>query len=316
MVARNEEKAIQAVNEVLQTCDDDQLTSHNDTMNTHSRQQSNRLFPMECNHACFDSVRKFCDDLKNVLDIESIKEGRSLGIDVLCLNAAVFLGEDTKAQYTKDNIELTMQTNHFSPFLIADQLFDLINPGARVVVTSSGLHAIPTTSFGDFEGAIEKGTQKIIDTFEMIDGSPFDHKQCYAISKLCNVAFCLELNRRLKEKSAIAICFTPGLIPTSGLFRHQKRWHEACLKKQGMNMVETEEWGGVLLAWMAISDRAGSVGGSYWRAPFGVSRRGGKIPDDLFLGPVNEEAEDLTNQIMLWKISAALTGTSHKTCIQ
>ena len=78
-------------------------------------------------------------------------------------------------------------------------------------------------------------------------------------------------------------------------------------------MVETEEWGGILLAWMAVSDKAGEEGGAYWRAPFGVSNRGGKIPDDLFAGAVNDEAMIPENQQRLWDISATLTGETVET---
>jgi NAD(P)-dependent dehydrogenase (short-subunit alcohol dehydrogenase family) len=293
MVARNNEKAVQAVREVVAL-----------TKETTSQQN---VIPMTCDHLSLHSVRQFCHDMKAKLGSESRKEGSHVGIDVLCLNAAVFLGEDTEAEFTHDNLELTMQTNHFAPFLIASQLYDRINSGARVVVTSSGLHAISSTTFGDFKGVFDSETGKPQFGFEMLDGSSFDHKKCYSISKLCNVAFCLELNRRLQERNAIAVCFTPGLIPTSGLFRHQKRWHETCLKKEVVGMVETEDWGGILLAWMAISDKAGEEGGAYWRAPFGISKRGGKIPDDLFSAPVNDEAKDAENQRRLWEISAALT---------
>eukprot|EP00535_Pseudo-nitzschia_heimii_P004689 CAMPEP_0197181314 /NCGR_PEP_ID=MMETSP1423-20130617/5642_1 /TAXON_ID=476441 /ORGANISM="Pseudo-nitzschia heimii, Strain UNC1101" /LENGTH=236 /DNA_ID=CAMNT_0042631547 /DNA_START=649 /DNA_END=1356 /DNA_ORIENTATION=+ len=225
-------------------------------------------------------------------------EGRPIGIDVLCLNAAVLVGEDSEAQFTEDNLELTIQTNHFSPFLIANSLIDFINVGARVVITSSGLHAFE--SFGNFKGVIDPKTGKVESGFQMMSGISFDHKKCYAVSKLCNVAFCIELDRRLRERNAKAICFSPGLIPTSGLFKHQKQWHDTVLKKLGMGMVETEEWGGVLLAWMAISDRASHKGGCYWRAPFGISRRGGKIPDDLFLESLNEEVMSRKNRQTLW----------------
>jgi NAD(P)-dependent dehydrogenase (short-subunit alcohol dehydrogenase family) len=164
---------------------------------------------MVCDHTSFESVRTFCDDLIRELDEESERMGYTVGIDVLCLNAAIFLGEDTEPQFTNDGLELTLQTNHFAPFLIANLLFERINPGARVVVTSSGLHAIPTTSFGNFEGVIDAKTGRYQEKFEMIDGSEFDHKRCYAISKLCNVAFCLALNRRLRaERDAVAVCFT------------------------------------------------------------------------------------------------------------
>jgi NAD(P)-dependent dehydrogenase (short-subunit alcohol dehydrogenase family) len=311
MVGRNEEKAFRAVEEVVR------VSNSNDTNKSDSNHHSSRdrIFPMACDHSSFRSVNQFCEDLKNHLDAESSKEGYKVGIDVLCLNAAVFLGEDAEVQYTKDNLEVTVQTNHFAPFLIAHRLFDRINPGARVVITSSGLHAVPGTSFGNFEGAIDSSSGKIRDGFGMVDGTSFDHKRCYAISKLCNVAFCLELNRRLQQRNALAVCFTPGLIPSSGLFRHQKRWHDTCLKTHGMAMAETEEWGGAILAWMAFSDVAGMEGGCYWRAPFGISQRGGKIPDDLSKFPVNDEANDLKNQQILWEISATLTSASYESSL-
>jgi NAD(P)-dependent dehydrogenase (short-subunit alcohol dehydrogenase family) len=216
----------------------------------------------------------------------------------------VLLGEDAEAQYTKDDIELTFQTNHLAPFLIANLTYDLINPGGRVVVSTSGLQAHST--FDDFGGMIDGETGRIRKRFSMIDGGSLDHKKSYAATKLCNVAFCLELNRRLQKRNAVAICFTPGLIPSSGLFRHQKRWTETVVEKQAVGMDDTEEWGGTLLAWMALSEQAGKLGGAYWRAPFGISKRGGKIPDDLYVAPLNEEALDPMKQRRLWDISAEL----------
>jgi len=320
LVARSRKKAVQTANEVKSVVANRENTSNNNSSyskNTHRQQQkqdtheyhpTKTIFPMVCDHSSFDSVRDFCDDMKNELRLLSEIEGHEIGIDVLCLNAAVMVGEDSAVQFTKDNLELTIQTNHFSPFLIANSLIDFINVGARVVITSSGLHAFE--SFGNFEGVIDPKTGSIEAGFQMITGNSFNYKKCYAVSKLCNVAFCLELDRRLREKNAKAICFSPGLIPTSGLFKHQKRWDDTVLKKSGMGMVETEEWGGVLLAWMAISDKAFHKGGCYWRAPFGISRRGGKIPDDLFLEALNEEATSCKNREMLWKISSILTGSS------
>lgn len=302
MVGRNQEKANQAVRDVSEVA----AQIPND---------ERKLFPVVCDHSKLQSVRQFCTYMNEHLQKESDASGQRVGIDVLCLNAAIFLGEDSTPQYTEDNLELTIQTNHFAPFLIANQLLDWINPGARVVVTSSGLHAVPGTSFGNFEGIVDPKNGKPRVQFEMVTGTPYDHKECYAVSKLCNVAFCLELNRLLQDRGAKAVCFTPGLIPTSGLFRHQNRWHETCLKKQVAGIIETEEWGGILLAWMATSDKAAEVGGSYWRAPFGISNRGGKIPDDLYDAPVNEEAKDIRNQQKLWEISSVLTGLSSEASI-
>ena len=319
LVARSREKASQAAREVTSAFanhkktpsdfrnNDDKKNSERELQHQTEYHATKTIFPMVCDHSSFDSVREFCEKMKKELRSLSETEGRQIGIDVLCLNAAVLVAEDSEVQFTEDNLELTIQTNHFSPFLIANTLIDFINVGARVVVTASGLHAFE--SFGNFKGVIDPKTGKIESGFQMMSGISFDYKKCYAVSKLCNVAFCLELDRRLQERNAKAICFSPGLIPTSGLFKHQKRWHDTVLNKVGLGMVETEEWGGILLAWMAISDRASRKGGCYWRAPFGISRRGGKIPDDLFLESLSDEVMNSKNRQKLWEISSILTGS-------
>lgn len=321
LVARSRKKALHAADEITSFVEKpENRNDNNDSGNNKSyrhneeeqrdgfRQSRKTIFPMVCDHTSFDSVRKFCEEMKNELRSLSQIEGHPIGIDVLCLNAAVLLGEDTEAQFTKDNLEVTIQTNHFSPFLIANELCDHMNTGSRVVVTSSGLHAFE--NFGSFKGAVDSETGKVRDGFEMITGNPFDYKKCYAISKLCNVTFCMELNKRLRKRNAKAICFSPGLIPTSGLFKHQKRWYDTVLKKLGMGVVDTQKWGGELLAWMAISDKAYSSGGCYWRAPLGISKRGGKIPDDLYVESLIEEVMSCKNRETLWKISSNLTGTT------
>lgn len=271
------------------------------------RSLSENIIPMVCDHTSLNSVREFCTELRSQLAETHSKENTNSGIDVLCLNAAILLGEDAKADYTEDDFEITFQTNHLAPFLISNLLFDLISPGGRVVVTSSGLHAFST--FGDFQGIEKNGKRK---RFEMLNGLQFDHKKSYGTSKLCNVAFCLALNRRLVERNARAICFTPGLIPKSGLFRNLKNWVETVIKKEAVGMDDTVEWGGCMLAWVALSDRAisedSNKGKAYWRAPLGISKRGGIVAKDAYLAPVHEEATVHANQETLWQISADLAG--------
>lgn len=297
LVARNINKAAAAKKEILSCLESE---SYSD----------DRITPMACDHTSLCSVYRFCEDLKQKLHPDerdgSGRQPQKGGIDVLCLNAAILLGEDAKTQYTEDNIEVTFQTNHLAPFLIANLTFELMNPGGRVVVTTSGLHTF--ASFGEFSGMMDSQTGRIRKGFEMVDDSTFDYKKSYAASKLCNVAFCLGLNKRLQKRGAIAVCFTPGLIPSSGLFRHQTRWDETVLKKRAVGMGETEEWGGSILAWMALVEEVGKEGGVYWRAPFGISKRGGTIPGDLFREPINDEAKDIDNIEQLWRLSMELTG--------
>ena len=289
LVARTLEKAERAKESVL--------SSQN------SCKDSN-IFTLACENTSFKSIRYFCDALRRLLNEDAAFKGR--GIDVLCLNAAVLLGEDKGPQFTEDGIEVTFQTNHLASFLISNLTYDLINPGGRVIVTTSGLHSY--ASFNNFDGIIDRESGKVKRHFEMIDGSNWDHKQSYSASKLSNATFCLELNRRLQKRNVNAVCFTPGLIPTSGLFRHQKQWRETLLKKEVMGMIETEEWGGMVLAWMALSDKVGKKGGEYWRAPYGISHRGGEVNRDMYTTDLAEDAIDPANQRKLWQISAELAG--------
>lgn len=285
-----------------------------------SRVSNENVIPMACDNTSLSSVREFCTALRKHLYHIKTRGGNSStmghnqgGIDVLCLNAAILLGEDSQAEFTEDDIEVTFQTNHLAPFLMANLLYDLINAGGRVVVTSSGLHAF--CGFQEFRGCHLGG--KATKRFEMINGEEFNHKQCYATTKLCNVAFCFALNRRLRSKNAKAVCFTPGLIPSSGLFRYQKNWMATAMKKQAVGMDDTMEWGGCMLAWMVLSDRVMTNDpemetSTYWRAPLGISKRGGKIPDDLYQTPVNEAALDSRNQELLWRLSSDLVGVQYQ----
>jgi protochlorophyllide reductase len=300
VVARNLEKANEAKQHITAIPGSDILKEN--------------IIPMACDHTSLERVREFCTSLRGVLGRMKSKENNFGGIDILSLNAAVLLGEDAQAEFTKDDLEITFQTNHMAPFLIANLLFDLINPGGRVVTTSSGLHAF--SKFEAFRGLADAKTGHVGKRFEMVNGEDFHHKKSYATSKLCNVAFSLALNRRLEEKNAKAICFTPGLIPSSGLFRHQKNWVNTMIKKQAINLDDTIEWGGCMLAWMILSERAiadaSENEGVYWRAPYGISKRGGKIPNDIFLDPVNEDAISTANQEILWKLSTELAGDNLK----
>lgn len=306
LVARNLKKAHEARETVLDYCG--------------SRASNENVVPMACDNTSLSSVREFCTALRKHLHHMKARGGNSSsnnhnhgGIDVLCLNAAVLLGEDSKVEFTEDDIEVTFQTNHLAPFLMTCLLYDLINPGGRVVVTSSGLHSF--CDFQEFRGCQLGG--KVTKRFGMINGEEFNHKQSYATTKLCNVAFCFALNRRLRSKNGRAIAFTPGLIPSSGLFRHQKNWMATAMKKQAVGMDDTEEWGGCMLAWMVLSERVVMndpkvENSTYWRAPLGISKRGGKIPEDLFQTPVNEAALDRRNQELLWRISADLVGVTYQ----
>ena len=94
---------------------------------------SDRVTFIECDLLSFASVRQAADAVKQKLS--------SNGLDVLCNNAGISTAPD---QATVDGFDLQMQTNHFSHFLLTQQLWPLLLKAAalraesRVVNHSSG----------------------------------------------------------------------------------------------------------------------------------------------------------------------------------
>ena len=307
LVARNEANAKQTCLEVAAASQEGSEAATN-TMAVDAL-----LVPMVCDHSSLKSIEQFVKDLREYIlnaspSSSDITTPRRLnGIDVVCLNAAVVAGQTHEK--TEDGFDLTFQTNHLAPFLILNRIVDLINPNGRVVVTASSLHRKPT--YGDFQGMFEPDGSTVTRNFEMMDGSQFDYHKAYSMSKLCNVSFTMELNRRLQKnsKGVVANCFSPGLMTQSGLFRNQNQILTSIFSVVAnyvFQFGDTVEWGAGCLAWMALADRTGAKGGEYWSAPKGASRKGETlsecfVPDEIGVEAANEETHK-----KLWTLSAKL----------
>ena len=104
---------------------------------------------------------------------------------------------------TRDGFEGQMGTNHLGHFALTDHLVDLLRKtkGARLVNVSSNAH-----KFGrmDFDNLL----------FE--DGRAYSPMKAYGRSKLSNLLFTYELQRRFEEKGidAIALAVHPGFSET------------------------------------------------------------------------------------------------------
>lgn len=115
-------------------------------------------------------------------------------IDVLANNAGAMF---TSRHVTSDGFEQTFALNHLSPFLLTSLLRDrLVESRARVVTTSSDAH---------------RGGLLDLDDLQTEHGR-FRAMNVYGTTKLCNVLFTRELQRR--EPDLHANCFHPGVIRT------------------------------------------------------------------------------------------------------
>ncbi|KAJ1533858.1 hypothetical protein HK405_000285, partial [Cladochytrium tenue] len=96
-----------------------------------------------------------------------------------------------------DGYERTFTLNHLAPFMLTTTLLPLIRatPGARVVMTSSSMESM---------GRLDP------------QSTPTDTNQSvprtYGTTKLANILFTKELQRRLADTSAKANCFHPGTV--------------------------------------------------------------------------------------------------------
>jgi NAD(P)-dependent dehydrogenase (short-subunit alcohol dehydrogenase family) len=130
--------------------------------------------------AQLDEVRRLAEELK----------GRFPRIDVLANNAGA---KFDSRHVTRDGFEMTFALNHLAPFLLTRLLVDRVR---RVVTTSSDAHKRADLDLEDLN--FEHGR--------------FKPWRAYGNSKLCNILFTRELQRRHPE--LIANCFHPGVIRT------------------------------------------------------------------------------------------------------
>jgi protochlorophyllide reductase len=303
LVARTLEKAQQAKEVVLRV-----LPAHSNNNNGVCVDHSVNFIPLACDHSSLESVRAFPSQLKQKLDETYTREKWIYnGLDVVCLNAAVLMAMDSQPEFTDDGFEVTFQTNHLAPFLLVNLIQQYINPGGRIVVSTSGLHLGQTLSL---DGLKDNDTGCIHKDCVMVDGSEFHFKRCYALSKLCNVAITQELEKRLEPRGIVCNCFSPGLMPTSGLFRRQVNSMEVCKNKCALSNEKSVSWGAGALVYMAIADATGRRGGLYWRDAASLLKDKAEYGKEFCAIPINEDEVTPDVRRALWDISCQLTGLS------
>ena len=142
----------------------------------------------------------------------------------------------------------------------------------------------------------------------MIDGNPFNADKAYKDSKLCNVLFTRELQRRLEATNTTqgitANCFNPGLIVGTGLFRNQNPVFTKLFDFAATDLFkvgETPPWGGGCLTYMVnqVTDR-----GTFYSSPPGSSKYGDAAYGKQFtVSQIGKEAQDDTKAARLWELT-------------
>ena len=160
--------------------------------------------------------------LASVRDCVREIAARDVPLRALVCNAGLQM---TSLHRSADGFETTFAVNHLGHFLLANLLVTRLaaHAPARIVVVASGVHdpkirtGMPKAHVGDLATLAATGGPRP-------DG--FDGRLAYVNSKLCNLWFAYELDRRLAAagfgNGAPRITvngYDPGLVPGSGLAR-------------------------------------------------------------------------------------------------
>ena len=155
-------------------------------------------------------------DLQSLDSIDNFVVSQS-NVDILINNAAVLQPNYTLHTTKNHLIESTMLTNYIGPFYLTMKLLpnlinsaELNNSYSHVINVSSKLEKNATITLSNYRSIFN----------EKNDFIPYSCWDAYANSKLFNILFTIELQKRLLPNSKVVVAaVTPGLVNTS-LDRH------------------------------------------------------------------------------------------------
>jgi len=232
------------------------------------------------------------------LDLGSLASVRTAGaelaaayprIDLLINNAGVMY---PPKQTTVDGFELQFGTNHLGHFALTGLLLNnlLSVDGSRVVVVSSIAHNIRAKiDFADLQWETRR----------------YDRVASYGQSKLANLMFAYDLQRRLAAAKAktIAVAAHPGVAATE-LVRHVPGAGLPGVSWLSGRLLNTSELG-ALATLRAATDPA--VQGAQYYGPNGFKELRG-YPVLVTSSP---QSHDTALQARLWSVSEELTGVTY-----
>ena len=210
-------------------------------------------------------------------------------IDLLINNAGVMY---PPKQNTSDGFELQFGTNHLGHFALTGLLLPNLLPvdGSRVVVVASIAHNIRAKiDFDDLQWNKRR----------------YDRVASYGQSKLANLMFTYELQRRLAAAKAktIAVAAHPGVAATE-LVRHVPGASLPGVSWLSGKLLNTSELGA--LATLRAATDPSVQGGQYWGPDGFRELRGYPV-----LVTSNKQSHDVATQQRLWQVSEELTGVSY-----
>jgi NAD(P)-dependent dehydrogenase (short-subunit alcohol dehydrogenase family) len=221
----------------------------------------------------------------DLADLQSVKtfagnfNKKYSSLNILINNAGVMVPPYSK---TADGFELQMGTNHFGHFALTGQLFNLLKStyGARIVTVSSLQHKFGRINFDDLNWEKRK----------------YSPRKAYADSKLANLYFTHELDKKIKENNldVTAVSAHPGVASTN-----LTRTSAVFIKFSSKLIAQSPRMGALPVLRAAVDAKA--AGGEYFgpialMMGYPVINNPGKLSKD----------ENIAKK--LWEVSEKLTG--------
>jgi len=247
---------------------------------------------LEKGNAAADKIRKqYPDaDLKvmelDLADLASVKKFAEMfksayaQLDLLINNAGVMIPPYSK---TADGFELQFGTNHLGHFALTGQLLELLmdTKNARIVNVASGAHNTGKLDFDDLQW--EKRS--------------YSSWRAYGDSKIANLYFTYELNKKLKENGldTISTAAHPGYTAT------ELQRHVSFIAFMNNFLAQDISMGA--LPTLRAATESGLKGGEYF-GPNGFMEMWGD-PVQVQSNKLSQDEEIAKN---LWEVSENLTG--------
>jgi NAD(P)-dependent dehydrogenase (short-subunit alcohol dehydrogenase family) len=219
-------------------------------------------------------------DLASLASVREFAAAWEGEVDLLINNAGVMAPPLTR---TADGFELQFGTNHLGHFALTNLLLERVT--GRVVTVSSFMH----------QGGIDFDDPNW-------ERKPYDAWAAYRQSKLANLLFTAELQRRLTASGSplLATAAHPGYAATN-LFAWRTKWYERPVTAIANRLVAQDANSGALpTLYAAVAD----VPGNSYAGPGGVRELRGAPK----LVGRSEAARDMDLARRLWDVSEQLTG--------
>jgi NAD(P)-dependent dehydrogenase (short-subunit alcohol dehydrogenase family) len=244
-----------------------------------ARTQKKAAFAIDKIRAASNSntIEGLVADLSSQADVRSIAtefKRRHDRLDVLINNAgAVYM----RRSESVDGIEMTFAGNHLAPFLLTNLLLDTIKEStpARIINVSSNAHEGQVIDFNDFQCQHN-----------------YQFMRAYGKSKLANILFTYELDRRLGGSGVTVNALHPGFVGTN--MGANNGW----LVKLFLPI--TRLWG--------ISPNEGAETSIYLASSPEVEGVSGEYFYQKQPVPSSQFSHDVEAGQQLWRVSAEMTG--------